>query len=90
MSACLQKRGEASDPQSGADDVQEGEISHQVMGIDSEHQLQPLNIRMLQGAFYMLIIGYLISGELHSILCHQVQVKLALCFQLWSSRLRST
>lgn len=57
----FQTSGEASDPQGGAENVQEGDVKQQPP--DSDHQLQPLNTRMLQGAFYVLIIGYCLSGR---------------------------
>lgn len=44
--------------------MQEGDAT-QAPGGDNDHQLQPLNIRMLQGAFYMLLIGYFLSGTHH-------------------------
>ncbi|KAK6635303.1 hypothetical protein RUM44_000554 [Polyplax serrata] len=35
---------------------------HAILGFDARHQLKPLSTRMLQGAFYILVIGNAVAG----------------------------
>lgn len=53
---------------------------------EKDEKLEPINIKMLQGAFYMLIIGYFFSG-----ICKFIQVlnrNTIICFKQYPSVLK--